>query len=288
MINKNFILILGESTGVECFKKLIKSEVKSIRYVISTNKIYNIIIRNICKKNKIIFYNSKNFERNKIRIKNTKKDKFILLSIFSNLILKEKFLKKFKKRCYNIHPGILPFYPGKNCVSGSIYNLEKMNGVTLHLMTAKVDQGPIIMKKIFKINKGKETLLSLMVKLKKSTIILLNEFIFSTLDKNKIITYKNNIKKQKYFPKFIPNGGQINLDWSFKYFDKIFRAANSGPYCNSWGSVFFKYKNIKKKIISYESLNKKKNLIFTNNQIKIENDHFILKLADRIIRVRVI
>ena len=199
MINKNFILILGESTGVECFKKLIKSKVKNIRYVICTNKIYNTIIRNICKKNKIIFYNSKNFKRNKIRIRNTKKDKFILISIFSNLILKENFLKQFKKRCYNIHPGILPFYPGKNCVSGSIYNLEKMNGVTLHLMTTKVDQGPIIMKKMFKINKGKETLLSLMLKLKKSTIILLNEFIFSTLEKSKIITYKNNIKKKSIF-----------------------------------------------------------------------------------------
>ena len=159
--------------------------------------------------------------------------------------MKENFLKQFKKRCYNIHPGILPFYPGKNCVSGSIYNLEKMNGVTLHLMTTKVDQGPIIMKKMFKINKGKETLLSLMLKLKKSTIILLNEFIFSTLEKSKIITYKNNIKKKKYFPKFIPNGGQINLDWSFKYFDKIFRIKDNTVIL---GEVFFlNIKILKKK-----------------------------------------
>ena len=93
MINKNFILILGESTGVECFKKLIKSKVKNIRYVICTNKIYNTIIRNICKKNKIIFYNSKNFKRNKIRIRNTKKFKCIKKFYFFKFNFERKFSK---------------------------------------------------------------------------------------------------------------------------------------------------------------------------------------------------
>ena len=193
MKNKYFVLILGESTGVECLKSLLKLNFINIKYVISANKIYNFILKKICNKNNIIFYDLKNFRKKKIKIQNNKTEEFILLSIFSNLILKKDFLKQFKNRSYNIHPGLLPFYPGKNCVSGAIYNLEKKTGVTLHLMTKKIDQGPIVTKKVININSRKETLLSLMEKLKKIAIILIKNFIFDILKKKTMKTYRNEL-----------------------------------------------------------------------------------------------
>ena len=109
MINKYFVLILGESTGVECLKTLLQLKFINIKYVVCANKIYNSILKKICNKNDIIFYNMKNFKKKKIKIQNKKAEEFILLSIFSNLILKKAFLKQFKNRSYNIHPGLLPF-----------------------------------------------------------------------------------------------------------------------------------------------------------------------------------
>ena len=48
MKDKKFIFIIGESTGLECFKKILKLKIVDISHVISSNKNYNLIIRKIC------------------------------------------------------------------------------------------------------------------------------------------------------------------------------------------------------------------------------------------------
>ena len=147
MKNKKFIFIIGESTGLECFKEILKLKIIDISHVISSNKNYNLIIKKICKINNISFSLLNNYRINKIKYKNNKDVEYILISIFSNLIIDKKILKKFNYKCFNFHPGLLPSYPGKNCVSGVIYNQEKNTAVTLHQMKQKIDEGKIIFKK---------------------------------------------------------------------------------------------------------------------------------------------
>lgn len=286
MINKKIILILGESTGLECFKAILNLKLANICQVVSTNQKYDLVLKNICKKNKIFFCNYKNFPNNLFNY-NQKKTKFIIISIFSNLILKPDLLKKFNNRCYNLHPGLLPYYPGQNCVSGVIFNLEKKTGITLHIMDKKVDQGNIIYKKIINIKPKKETLISLMLKLKKISIILIKKFVKDIYYNKKLVSHKNYLSKKKKFPKFIPNKGLVNKNVSFQDFEIIYRASYSGPFKNTWGKVFFKYKNIKNIIEDYELLNKKnKYCSFKSDILKINEKKFILKLKDNIIRVK--
>ena len=153
MKDKYVILVIGESTGLECLKNFIKNKNINIYLVISVDEKYNFIIKKICDNNNIQFITKSYFNKKKQKLLFDDDKRYILISIFSNLILNKYFLKNFTGNAFNLHPGILPFYAGKNCVSGAIYNNEKFAGVTLHKITEKIDAGQIISRKKIRIKK---------------------------------------------------------------------------------------------------------------------------------------
>lgn len=257
MKNNHIILIIGESTGLECLKALLKLKYFKISHIISADRKYDKIIHYICRINKFFFITSDKFKKNEKNIRFIKNKKYYLISIFSNIVINSSFLKKFKGRAYNFHPGLLPYYPGKNCVSGALYNNEKKSGVSMHIMTSKVDRGKILKKKIIKI-KNTDNLMTLMLKLKLCCIELFKYFI-RNLYFNKIFSKtKNDNSLKKKFPKFIPHGGKIDTNTDLNEFKKLFRASFFGPYKNTWGKPYFKFKNSTKKIISIEKIISKK------------------------------
>ena len=52
---------------------------------------------------------------------------------------------------YNLHGALLPKYRGQTCVNWAVVNGEKRTGATLHLMTAKADEGDIVEQRGFDI-----------------------------------------------------------------------------------------------------------------------------------------
>ncbi len=137
-------LIVGQAVGLKCLKIFFNKDNVKIDFVISSDQKYNFALKNLCLANNIKFY----YTLKEYLKKNNKKNKryVFLLSIFSKIILKKNFLKRFKKS-YNLHPAILPEYPGINPISGMIFNREKKIGITLHEISEKIDAGKIIMKK---------------------------------------------------------------------------------------------------------------------------------------------
>jgi methionyl-tRNA formyltransferase len=75
-------------------------------------------------------------------IKQIKPD--LLLSIMYNQIFSKDFIELFSKGCWNLHPGILPDYRGRNIFYWTIMNDEKKCGVTFHEIVEKVDAGKIL------------------------------------------------------------------------------------------------------------------------------------------------
>ena len=73
----------------------------------------------------------------------------LIINLGTPRILKNKILKSSKIGVLNCHPGILPFYRGCNCVEWALLNKDII-GNTCHLMTEKIDEGPIIYKKYLK------------------------------------------------------------------------------------------------------------------------------------------
>ena len=61
-------------------------------------------------------------------------------------ILSPKFIQKFKNRIINIHPSLLPAFPGKNAQQQALDYGVKVTGCTTHFIDEGVDTGTIIMQ----------------------------------------------------------------------------------------------------------------------------------------------
>ena len=73
---------------------------------------------------------------------NTMEECDIFISVMYDTLLKEDFIKE--RRCYNFHPGVLPYYRGAGAFTWAILNKEKTTGITLHEIDKDIDTGPII------------------------------------------------------------------------------------------------------------------------------------------------
>src|SRR2546423_15386713 len=59
-------------------------------------------------------------------------------------ILKGDFLRAFERRVVNIHPSLLPSFPGLEAWKQALEHGVKVTGCTVHFVDAGVDCGPII------------------------------------------------------------------------------------------------------------------------------------------------
>ena len=59
-------------------------------------------------------------------------------------ILTDEFVQHYAGRLINIHPSLLPSYPGLNTHSRALADGVKVHGCTVHLVTPTLDHGPVI------------------------------------------------------------------------------------------------------------------------------------------------
>lgn len=69
--------------------------------------------------------------------------KLIVLAGFMR-ILSPAFVGHYQNRIINIHPALLPKYPGLHTHEQVIANEDKYHGCSIHFVTADLDAGPII------------------------------------------------------------------------------------------------------------------------------------------------
>tara|TARA_B100001057_G_scaffold472870_1_gene536623 strand:- start:149 stop:790 length:642 start_codon:yes stop_codon:yes gene_type:complete len=67
-------------------------------------------------------------------------------------IIPDDIVKEYKGKIINIHPSLLPKYPGLNTYKKVIDNNDKKHGVTIHFVTEELDGGPIILQGKFNID----------------------------------------------------------------------------------------------------------------------------------------
>ena len=83
----------------------------------------------------------------------TPKNGLVCLAGFMRIISPE-FVKKYKNRIINIHPALLPAFPGLDAQKQAIDYGSKYSGCTVHFVDSGVDTGPIILQSIVKIKNG--------------------------------------------------------------------------------------------------------------------------------------
>jgi phosphoribosylglycinamide formyltransferase-1 len=62
-------------------------------------------------------------------------------------LLGERFLERFQNTVINVHPSLLPAFPGLRAIEQALAYGVKVLGVTVHFVDAGVDSGPVILQR---------------------------------------------------------------------------------------------------------------------------------------------
>jgi len=145
------ILLSGNGTNFQAIVDSIDNgQLKAvIKVVISNNKealglkrARNHNIKNLCIDHKD-FADRESYDQKLMEIIEQENVDFIVLAGFMR-ILGSDFIENFPNKIINIHPSLLPKYPGLNTHKKVLENKDKEHGVTVHLVDEGLDSGPII------------------------------------------------------------------------------------------------------------------------------------------------
>jgi len=146
------ILVTKEPLCLETILNKAKSLKGKISVIIGTEK----TLEPLAKKAKIPFVaveekNQQKAEEKIIEI--CKKYNIDLISLARYMrILSPNFVWRYPNRIINIHPSLLPAFPGASAYAQAYERGTKIVGVTSHYVTENLDQGPIIFQDSFKVD----------------------------------------------------------------------------------------------------------------------------------------
>lgn len=158
-----------------------------------------------------------------------------LFSIVNNAVLPDKTLALPQKQAINFHDALLPRYGGIHATSWAIMNREKNHGITWHVMTSRIDAGPILKQQAIALQPD-ETALSLNIKCYQAARAAFAELI-DELSSGTAVEKPQNLVTRSYFgrDRRPPAGCLISWDRSAEDIDAFVRALDFGHYSNPLG-----------------------------------------------------
>jgi phosphoribosylglycinamide formyltransferase-1 len=69
-------------------------------------------------------------------------------------VLTPGFVARYRERMFNIHPSLLPAFPGLHTHQRALEAGVKLHGCTVHLVTADLDAGPIVIQAAVPVRAG--------------------------------------------------------------------------------------------------------------------------------------
>ena len=71
-------------------------------------------------------------------------------------LLSPSFVDRFRNRVINVHPALLPSFPGLDAVGQALEHGVRITGVTVHFVDEGVDSGPIILQRPVPVPRDRE------------------------------------------------------------------------------------------------------------------------------------
>jgi phosphoribosylglycinamide formyltransferase-1 len=71
-------------------------------------------------------------------------------------LLTPGFIRRFENRIINVHPALLPSFPGLDAVGQALEHGVRVTGVTVHFVDEGVDTGPIILQRAVPIPRSRD------------------------------------------------------------------------------------------------------------------------------------
>jgi phosphoribosylglycinamide formyltransferase-1 len=66
-------------------------------------------------------------------------------------LLSGEFVGRFRNRIVNVHPALLPSFPGLDAIGQALAHGVRVTGVTVHLVDEGVDSGPIVLQQAIEV-----------------------------------------------------------------------------------------------------------------------------------------
>jgi len=92
------------------------------------------------------FESKESYEKEVLRVLDYHNSELVLLAGYMR-ILGRPVLTAYKNRILNIHPALLPSFPGLHAQEQAIDYGVKVSGCTVHIVNEELDGGPIILQK---------------------------------------------------------------------------------------------------------------------------------------------
>ncbi|GJL53172.1 MAG: phosphoribosylglycinamide formyltransferase [Nitrospirales bacterium] len=140
-----------------------------------------------------------------------------IISVFSRLFT-EEILNEYENKILNLHPSLLPAFPGMGSLKKAINSDVRYIGVTAHIIDHTIDGGPIIAQAIGCCDKGNknQTMHKMFVAQCK---LLLQSVNYLSHDRiyfeNGILKIKDVIYGQDFFSPILDDADAIALDIPF-------------------------------------------------------------------------
>lgn len=103
-----------------------------------------------------LFKSRRDFDQALMSVIDEHQPDIVILAGFMR-ILTDEFINKYQGRMLNIHPSLLPKYPGLNTHQQAIDAGDTLHGASVHFVTKTLDGGPVIAQKKVKINPEEST-----------------------------------------------------------------------------------------------------------------------------------
>ena len=143
-------------------------------------------------------------------------------------ILTSQFVNHFRWRCMNIHPSLLPSFPGLNAQRQAVEYGVKVSGCTVHYLDVGVDVGPIILQHAVPLLEG---------------------------DDEKKVSERIQVYEHRVYPKAI----QLHVDGRIKIEGRVVKIDYGGGWEKSWDErqktyVEFQMKQLKREGVTMEGV----------------------------------
>ena len=142
-----------------------------------------------------IYPNKANYEQKIIDLLLSKSIDLICLAGFMR-ILGKKFIETFSGKIINIHPSLLPAFPGLDVQKKALEHGAKFSGCTVHFVNEEVDGGPIILQSIVPIH-DEDDIKSLSKRILQQEHIIYPEAIRLIIEDNIEISGRRVLRKIK-------------------------------------------------------------------------------------------
>ncbi|KGX88244.1 phosphoribosylglycinamide formyltransferase [Pontibacillus litoralis] len=101
------------------------------------------------------YEHKEDFEKDILHVLHEADVELLVLAGYMRLI-GPTLLQAYEGKILNIHPSLLPAFPGKDAIEQALQANVKVTGVTIHLVDEGMDTGPIIEQEALRIEEGED------------------------------------------------------------------------------------------------------------------------------------